>query len=116
MGKNKIYKDYHAFQYLEPDVDYKNFKLAKTYDRVPEHWVPLSKTEEERVDTLLERCIVISMHEHIGIVPEDIERDFIDYQREGREFIGYEALSKSCLDAVFDGVEPVCQASFLERP
>jgi len=102
MGKDKRYSGYTAFQYLEPDVDYKSFRLAKTYDRVPEYRVPLSKTEEERCEELLEKSIVISMHEHIGIVPEDIERDFIDYQREGREFIGYEALSRSPLDAVFD--------------
>jgi membrane dipeptidase len=102
MGKNKRYNGYKAFQYLEPDVDYRSFKLAKTYDRVPEYWVPLSGSEEERVVSLLGKSIVISMHEHIGIVTENIERDFIDYQREGREFIGYEALSKSPLDAVFD--------------
>ena len=102
MGKNKVYSGYKAFQYLEPDVDYRRFKLAKTDDRVPEYWVPLSSVEEKRVDSLLEKSIVISMHEHIGIVTENIERDFIDYQREGREFIGYEALSRSPLDAVFD--------------
>ena len=102
MGRNKRYSGYEAFQYLEPDVDYRSFKLSKTTDRVPAYWVPLSKAEEERSEELLEKNVVISMHEHIGIVPEDIMGDFIDYQREGREFIGYEALSRSCLDAVFD--------------
>ncbi len=102
MGKNYGFNGYEAFQYLEPDIDYRSFKLAKQVGRVKGHFVPLTKTEEDRVLGLLENSIVVSMHEHLGVIPENIEEEFIDYQREGREFIGYEGLSISYLDAVFD--------------
>ena len=102
MGKNKKYSGYKAFQYLDPDIDYKAFKLAKATERFPVYWVPLSKNEEEKAEELLEKCIVISLHEHPVLMPEDMEKDYIAYESEGREFIAYEALSTSCLDAVFD--------------
>lgn len=102
MGKNFNYKGYQAFQYLVPDIDYKSFTLAKQLHRVEDYVIPLTKTEEERVIELLEKNIVVSMHEHLGIMPDNIEKDFIDYQNEGREFIGYKGLSVSYLDAVFD--------------
>ena len=102
MGKNKKYSGYQPFQYLEPDVDYKAFKLCKAEERFPVYWMPLTKTEEEKANELLEKCITISMHEHPVLLPENVERDYIGYESEGREFIAYDGLSHACLDAVFD--------------
>lgn len=103
MGKNKKYSGYRAYQYLEASVDYKHFKLAKGLGRVEIYWVPLSKVEEERAEELLEKCVVISMHDHPVLFPEDMNQ-LVEYQREGREVLAYEDLSRSCLDAVFDNM------------
>ncbi|MCD6263716.1 membrane dipeptidase [Candidatus Bathyarchaeota archaeon] len=103
MGKNKKYSGYRAYQYLEAGVDYKPFKLAKGIGRVKAYWVPLLKVEEERAEELLEKCVVVSMHDHPVLFPEDMSQ-LVEYQREGREFLAYEDLSRSCLDAVFDNM------------
>ncbi|MFX1423650.1 MAG: dipeptidase [Promethearchaeota archaeon] len=103
MGRNKKYNGYKAFQYLCPDTDYKSFKLRKA---IKEEWaykVPVSKSEEERVDEILENNIVIDLHEHPVIMPED-SRQSIEMWKEGREFTAYEALAHSSLDAVFDNL------------
>ena len=102
MVKNKIYSGYKAYQYLKPDVDYKAFELDKALDRFETYWVPLSKAEEERAEGLLEKSIVISMHEHPVLLPKNVEKEYIEYESEGREFIAYDGLSKSYLDGVFD--------------
>lgn len=47
MGLNKRYRGYKSFDYLEKDIDYKAFKLAKEIDRAEPYLVPLSAAEEE---------------------------------------------------------------------
>lgn len=103
MGRNKKYSGYKAFQFLEPGIDYMEFKLRA--EMVPEwaEWVPLSKDEEDRFEEIMEKNIVISLHEHPSTRPEDISlRE--EFTREGREPLAYEALSKSGLDCVFDNM------------
>ncbi|WP_231493542.1 dipeptidase [Alicyclobacillus macrosporangiidus] len=101
--KKKNYKGYKSFQYLEPGVDYKPFKLAKEIDRVPRYTVPLSDAEEARVKRLFEENVVISLHDHMFVVPENVNEIF-EYRRWGRDWTGYEGLSVSGLDAVFDNL------------
>lgn len=106
MGINKKYDGYKAYQYLEKEKDYKEFGLAEG----KEEWkyeVPLSKAEEERVKEIAEKSIVISLHDHPVLWTEDMSEVF-DYNREGRHFAAYEALSRSCLDAVFDNLMDGC--------
>jgi membrane dipeptidase len=103
MGGNKKYDGYKSFQYLEPGVDRFDFKLCKEINRVPPFVYPVSKEEEARVKSLLENSIVISMHDHAALFPEDITQVF-EYNREGRWFTAYEALSVSYLDGVFDNL------------
>jgi len=103
MGRNKKYSGYKSFQYLDKGTDYKGFKLAKEIGRVEPYLVSLSKPEEERAEELLEKSIVISLHDHAVVFPEDTSQIF-EYNREGREFTGYEGLSVSGLDAVFDNL------------
>jgi membrane dipeptidase len=103
LGRNKKYSGYKAFQFLEPGIDYMEFKLRA--EMVPEwaEWVPLSKDEEDRFEEIMEKNIVISLHEHPSTRPEDISlRE--EFTREGREPLAYEALSQSGLDCVFDNM------------
>lgn len=72
MGRNKKYDGYKAFQYLKPGFDYKEYKLVPEFNRVPPYFVPLSKTEEERFDSIIEKNIVIDLHEHPVLWPEDM--------------------------------------------
>ena len=104
MGRNKKYDGYRAFQYLEPGRDYREFKLRKTI--LDEWWepVPLSKTEEERFEEVMAKSVVMDLHAHADISPED-PNEIRDADREGRNFIAYEALSRSGLDCVFDNMQ-----------
>jgi membrane dipeptidase len=101
MGLGKKYNGYKSFEYLNGDI--KVFKLVREIDRVNSTKIKLSKTEEERVDQILAKNIVISIHDHPSVFPEDIELVH-EYIRYGREVMGYEGLSVSGLDAVFDGL------------
>lgn len=103
MGLHKKYNGYKSFQYLEPGKDYKPFRLAKEINRVEPYIVPVTKKEEEKVQEILEKNIVISLHDHTDVHPENIEETF-DYIRQNRIATGYEGLSVSGLDAVFDGL------------
>lgn len=95
------YTGYRSFQYLEADVDYKVFDLAVELDRVPSKKVEVSDAEEARVQRLLTSELVISLHDHCFTVPKDFA-DLPEYRRQGRDVTGYEGLSVSGLDAVFD--------------
>ncbi len=103
MGRNKKYSGYRAFQFLEPGVDYREFRLRA--EMLPEmtEWVPLSKAEEERFESIMEKSVVISLHDHPSRRPEDISQRE-EYSREGREFLAYEALAASGLDCVLDNL------------
>jgi len=101
MGLNKKYSGYRSFDYLKGD--FKQFKLAKEINRVKSSVVELSKSEEERVDVIFKNNVAISLHDHPSVFPEDIELVH-EYIRYGREVMGYEGLSVSGLDAVFDGL------------
>jgi membrane dipeptidase len=103
MGRNKKYDGYKAFQYLKPGFDYKEFKLCKEFNRVPPYFVPLSKNEEDRFEDFVEKNILISLHEHPVLWPEDMS-EAMEFQHMGRDFMAYEALSVSGLDCVFDNL------------
>jgi len=103
MGLNKKYNNYKSFQYLEAGKDYIPFKLAKEIARVEPYVIPLSKTEEDRVKDILEKNVVISLHDHTDVKPEDLS-ELDRYTRQNRISTGYEGLSVSGLDAVFDGL------------
>ncbi|HYU20998.1 MAG TPA: membrane dipeptidase [Chloroflexota bacterium] len=97
----KRYLGYKSFQYLEPDVDYRPFKLAKEIGRVPPYQYPLTEAEQRRVDEILDRHPVISLHDHAFVVPDDVG-EILEYRRQGRDWTGYEGLAASRLDAVFE--------------
>ncbi|MFW9960490.1 MAG: dipeptidase [Candidatus Thorarchaeota archaeon] len=103
MGRKKKYHGYNAYQYLTSGVDYKFFKLREAIKKDWAYTVRLSKTEEERVEEILEKNIVIDLHEHPTLMVEDANQS-VEMWKEGREFMAYEALSRSPLDAVFDNL------------
>lgn len=101
--QKKRYNGYRSFDYLEPGVDYKAFKLAPELGRVPSTQVPTSPDEEARVKGLFETTLMISLHDHCFVAPENLG-DFFEFRRWGRDATGYEGLSVSGLDAVFDNL------------
>ena len=113
MGGEKKYNGYRAFSYLEPGFDYKEFKLVK-HPRIEPYYVPLSKSEEERYQGLVEGSTLVDLHEHPVLWPEDM-KDVPELHHLGRQFTAYEALSSSRLDCVFenmmDGMEYVTSYS-----
>lgn len=104
LGRNKKWNGYSSWSYLEPNKDYAVYPLEPQTDRVARIWgepkydFDLSKTQEERVEKIVESNIIISLHEHIGLgaagpIPPTIRR---------RPFIAYEGLASSGIDVVFD--------------
>ena len=103
MGESsKRYTGYRSYSYLEAGTDYKEFALAAELARVPAYaGLELSDGQTERVQRILDENVVISLHEHPSIFPDDIG-ETIDYNRAGRHRTGYEGLAKSGMTAVFD--------------
>jgi len=104
MGRNKKYEGYKAFQYLEPGIDYVDIKLRE--NEITEEWqepVPLSKTEEEKFEEIIEKNIVIDLHAHPDVGFEDRSQSYLR-MKDGRNFLAYEALSISGLDCIFDNL------------
>ncbi len=97
----KNYNGYKSFQYLEAGLDYKPFRLAKEINRVEPYVVEVSEEEEALVQKILDEEIVVSLHDHTFVVPEDT-REIFDYIREGRCHTAYEALSISHIDILFE--------------
>ena len=101
MGRRKKYSGYTAYQFLEKGIDYEDIRLRTAFKADWAFSVSLSPTEEERFEDLMEKNIVIDLHEHPCLQPEDMATE---YRNEGREALAYEALSVSGLDAVFDNM------------
>ncbi len=97
------YRGYRSFQYLEAGADYQPFDLAQEIGRVPSRRVDVTVEEERRVERLLEENIVVSLHDHVTIAPQNVA-DMTEYRRHGREWTAYEGLSVSGLDCVFDAL------------
>lgn len=101
--KRDRYDGYRSFQYLEADVDYQPFELAKEIARVPSRRVEVSTAQEARVKRLLEANTIVSLHDHATVAPANVA-DMPEYRRLGREWTGYEGLSGSGLDCIFDAL------------
>jgi membrane dipeptidase len=99
--QEKQYDGYRSFQYLEPGEDYVPFDLAAEIGRVEPYVYPVSEEQERRVQRLLADNVVVSVHDHTSVFPEDLGQVF-DYVRQGREWTGYEGLSVSGIDVLFE--------------
>lgn len=101
VSKKKAYNGYKSFEYLQPGVDFKPYKLAKEIGRVEPFTYPVSEAQEKEVQTILEEDTIISLHEHTFVCPDDVGEIF-EFRRQGRDWTGYEGLSVSGLDVVFE--------------
>ncbi|MBB6098584.1 membrane dipeptidase [Deinobacterium chartae] len=101
--QRKNYTGYKSFQYLEAGVDYKVFPLSPELNRVPSRRPEVTPEQEARVRRIFEQHPIISLHDHCFVCPENLE-DIFEFRRHGRDFTGYEGLSVSGLDAVFDNL------------
>ncbi|UCH37952.1 MAG: membrane dipeptidase [Candidatus Bathyarchaeota archaeon] len=103
MGGKKKYDGYRAYDYLDPGIDFKPFNLRKAIADRWSYTVPLSPTEEDRAKDIINKSIIIDLHEHPCIYPVDISQSPL-LNRQGRQFTAYHALSLSGLDGVFDNL------------
>ena len=101
--QKKNYTGYRSYSYLTEGEDYTAYPLAKEIGRVEPYTYPVSDDEEVRVKRLFEETIVLSLHDHMFIAPENLE-DFYAFRRQGRDWTGYEGLAVSGLDGVFDAM------------
>ena len=101
MGINKNYSGYQSFDYLEKGKDFKAFRLLEGESVFEPYLIPVTPEQENKFNELVEKLVMISLHEHPHIFPADVRETF-DYAREARVFTAYEALSHSYWDAVFD--------------
>ncbi|MEV8639169.1 membrane dipeptidase [Streptosporangium sp. NPDC051023] len=100
----KRYTGYRSYEYLEPGVDYRAFDLAPELGRVPAYsGLSLDSGQRERVQRLLTDGVVISLHDHPSVFPEEI-RQTVDYNRTARHHTGFEGLARSGMTAVFDNL------------
>jgi len=102
---SRVRKDtgYRSYSYLEPGRDFRAFALAPEVDRVPAAPLPLDEAQERRVETLADRCLMVSLHEHLGTFPARVE-ETPAYVREGRVATAFEGLTQCWWDAVFDNL------------
>jgi membrane dipeptidase len=100
--KNRRYSGYKSYDYLDKK-DYEQFEYAEEigWGDVEPYEVPLSEAEEKRMEKIIEENIVISLHDHIVSLAKD-RRQMRAALKDGRPITAYEAISKSCLDAVVD--------------
>lgn len=103
MSLEKHYTGYKSYDYLEAGKDFKTFALVLESNRVKSKVVELTKNEEDRANSLLEKYIMISLHDHPFVLPKDLNNVF-EYVKRNRIYTGYHGLSVSGLDGVFDAL------------
>ncbi|MEZ4414776.1 MAG: membrane dipeptidase [Gemmatimonadota bacterium] len=103
MAVKAGYRGDRSFEYLEPGADYRAFELAPELGRVPPFVVPLSAEQEAQAQRLAASTPMISLHEHLGTFPADIQQT-PDMVRTGRMPTAYEGLAHGLWDAVFDNL------------
>jgi len=98
MKQRKAYKGYKSTSILMMRIiPISNWlKSSIAWNRMSFH---CSVEEEERFERIMKEGYNINLHEHPTIIPEDLS-ELMAYEREGREFTGYEALSYSYWDAI----------------
>ena len=102
--QKKGFKPYEAYQYLEAGKDFQPIDWMQ-WDWAGRHVIELEPEEEARLEEILAKYPYISVHEHVDFTPTVLTaKSFYDSMRQGRDVCGYEALSYSNLDCVFDNM------------
>lgn len=86
---------------MEAGADFKHYPLAKEIGREEPFLYPVNEEQEQLVRQILEEDYIVSLHEHTFIVPEDVSKIF-EFRGQGRDWTGYEGLSISGLDVIFE--------------
>lgn len=94
---------YRSYSYLEEGRDFQTFKFPPQVGRVPSRVVSTTLEQEERVTRLMHEYLMISLHDHPTLVPENIF-ELPELIRQGRDFTGYDGLRMSRLHVVFDNM------------
>ena len=96
------YSGYRSYSYLRAGADYQDFEFCAEIGRVPGYGgLHLSDEQKARAEGLLRDSMVISLHEHPSVMPEDVTQ-LVDVIRTGRERTGFEGLARSGMTALFD--------------
>ena len=95
MVKKKLWDGYTSWSYLEPEIDFDVYPLEKQLNRFPEYDFKLTKAQEEQFEELIEKNIIIDLHEHLNVFPKAGPRTPARWV-----FQAYEGLAHSGLDAV----------------
>lgn len=105
----KRYTGYTAYEYLDRGRDLPDIAYTTQVGRVPPYaGLDLSDEQRARTERLLRDEIVISLHDHVQVFPEDMSQ-LKAHIRSGREPTGYEGLARSGMTAVFDnGMDGTC--------
>jgi membrane dipeptidase len=74
-------------------------KLAREIDRVPSSVVALDAQQERRFQRLIEQIVMVDVHEHPMVLPEDMEQ-LPDYLRTNDYRWGYQAVKQGGWTAV----------------
>ncbi len=94
---------YRSYSYLEEGRDFQAFKFPPEVGRVPSTVVSTTPNQEERVARLMREHLMISLHDHPTLVPENIF-ELPELIRQGRDFTAYDGLRASRLHVVFDNM------------
>lgn len=97
------YKGYSSYQYLEKDKDYRAFKMADEVNRVEPYDIKLTAKEKNIFDEIVKDNLIINLHEHPTVIPEDLNQ-LHEYEKQGREVTGFQALAESIIDVIFDNM------------
>ncbi|MDT8860730.1 dipeptidase [Alkalihalobacillus sp. MEB130] len=97
--KAKKYDGFESFNYLEAGKDYKLFELDKS--EYLNSYYDLTREDQERVNTIFEKNLIISMRDHGFIVPKRKE-DIIPYCRQPYTHFHYEGLARAGVDVIFE--------------
>lgn len=97
------YDGYRSFQYLRPGVDYRDYEWESELDRLPPYDGGLTGEQAAHAERLLQESLVISLHDHPQVYPKDMALG-PEYAAQGRTPVGFEGLSYSGLDVIFDNL------------
>ncbi len=94
------------------------FEMVREVGRVPSSEVPLSAAEQTRFERIMEQAVMIDVHQHPFLLPEDMDR-FIEFLRTSRYQYGYQAVEAGGWSAVttasaFSGFKSTTDMSFME--
>lgn len=102
--QKKGYSGYEPYSYLIKGKDYPDIAWSQ-WDWAGRHIIELGEEQEAMYQEILAEYPYISVHEHPDFTPQDMSlENFYNAERQGRDWTGYEALSYSNLDCIFDNM------------